>query len=85
MPRGGPALNISEGLDRDRAVDETGNQIAVFGRVGARPLSLAEQQKMYRREDSKLGPRLWWVSDNPFDHDVFRWTAEVPQPGPILK
>ena len=30
----------AKGLDRDRAVDESGNQIAVFGRVGARPLNL---------------------------------------------
>lgn len=82
MPRNGPALAISEALDRDRAVDESGNQIAVFGRVGARPLSLAEQQEMYRRDDSKLGPRLWWVSDNPYDRDVFRWTSEAPIPSP---
>jgi hypothetical protein len=36
-----PALSLSKGLDRDRAVDETGNQIAVFGRRGARPLDPA--------------------------------------------
>ena len=33
-----PALAISKGLDRDRAVDESGNQVAVFGRRGGRPL-----------------------------------------------
>jgi len=33
----GPALAISKGIDRDRAVDESGNQLAVFGRRGARP------------------------------------------------
>ena len=38
MPKGGRALAISKGVDRDRAVDESGNQLAVFGRVGARPL-----------------------------------------------
>ncbi|MGH7936498.1 MAG: LVIVD repeat-containing protein, partial [Chthoniobacterales bacterium] len=27
----GPALAISKGIDRDRAVDESGNQLAVFG------------------------------------------------------
>jgi hypothetical protein len=43
----GPALAISKGLDRDRAVDETGNQLAVFGRRGARPFTLAEMQKLY--------------------------------------
>jgi hypothetical protein len=43
----GPALNISKGLDRDRASDESGNQVSVFGRRGARPLNLEEQRKMY--------------------------------------
>src|SRR5581483_1490668 len=28
----GPAVALSKGLDRDRAVDESGNQVAVFGR-----------------------------------------------------
>ena len=32
----GPALSVSKGLDRDRAVDESGNQVAVFGRRGGR-------------------------------------------------
>ena len=45
LPQGGHALAISEGLDRDRAVDESGNQIGVFGRVGARPLNAEEQQQ----------------------------------------
>jgi LVIVD repeat len=43
----GPALAISKGIDRDRAVDESGNQIAVFGRRGARPLNRAEMQGLY--------------------------------------
>ena len=43
----GPALAISKGIDRDRAVDESGNQIAVFGRRGARPLNRAEMQRLY--------------------------------------
>jgi hypothetical protein len=45
----GPALAISKGLDRDRAVDESGNQIAVFGRRGARPLNRSESQALYLR------------------------------------
>jgi hypothetical protein len=48
-PTHGPALALSRGLDRDRAVDETGNQIGVFGRRGARPFNLEEQQKLYLR------------------------------------
>ncbi|HEY2351520.1 MAG TPA: hypothetical protein VGH83_03340 [Candidatus Acidoferrum sp.] len=43
----GPALAISKGIDRDRAVDESGNQLAVFGRRGARPLNEAEIQALY--------------------------------------
>ena len=46
----GPALAISKGIDRDRAVDESGNQISVFGRRGARPLNLAESQSLYLRD-----------------------------------
>ena len=42
-----PALAISKGLDRDRAVDESGNQLSVFGRRGARPLNFAEMVRMY--------------------------------------
>src|SRR5213076_531635 len=42
LEHGGHALSVGRALDRDRAVDESGNQISVFGRVGAGPLSLAE-------------------------------------------
>jgi hypothetical protein len=44
----GEALAVSKPLDRDRAVDESGNQIAVFGRRGARPFTSAEVQRMMR-------------------------------------
>jgi hypothetical protein len=43
----GEALGVSKGLDRDRAADESGNQIAVFGRRGARPFNLEEMQRMF--------------------------------------
>ncbi|HKC63103.1 MAG TPA: hypothetical protein VKB86_05670, partial [Pyrinomonadaceae bacterium] len=52
-------LAISKGLDRDRAVDESGNQTAVFGRRGARPFTLEEMQRMYLTKDG----RLFTVSD----------------------
>ncbi len=71
LPKGGHALAISKGVDRDRAVDESGNQIAVFGRVGARPLNREEQQQMYLHTD-----RLWKVSDNPFD-PLYRYPAPL--------
>jgi hypothetical protein len=46
----GEALGVSKGLDRDRAVDESGNQVAVFGRRGARPFNLEEMQRMFMIE-----------------------------------
>ena len=55
----GPAMYVSEGLDRDRAVDESGNQLAVFGRKGARPFNLAEQRRMYL-----LNGNMFKVSDD---------------------
>jgi hypothetical protein len=45
----GPALAISRGLDRDRAVDESGDQVSVFNRIGARPFTLEEMQRLYLR------------------------------------
>ncbi len=58
LPHGGCAKAISEGVDRDRAVDESGNQIAVFGRVGGRPLSLEEQRRMYLLPDGVTPYRI---------------------------
>jgi hypothetical protein len=56
----GPAVAVSRGVDRDRAVDETGHQTAVFGRRGARPFTLAEQQRMYLRDGKPFA-----VDDKP--------------------
>ncbi|MGH7804498.1 MAG: hypothetical protein ACREQJ_09120, partial [Candidatus Binatia bacterium] len=42
FPTKGPAIALSKGLDRDRAVDESGNQVAVFGRRGGRPFTADE-------------------------------------------
>ena len=42
-----PALAVSKGLDRDRAVDETGGQIAVFGRIGSRPFTRPEMEALF--------------------------------------
>jgi len=54
-----PALSLSKGLDRDRGVDETGGQIAVFGRRGSRPLMLDEMKKLYLDEEGQP----WYVQD----------------------
>ncbi|HEX8163807.1 MAG TPA: multiheme c-type cytochrome [Pyrinomonadaceae bacterium] len=56
----GAALAVSKGLDRDRAADESGNQLAVFGRRGARPFNFAEQRRMYL-----AGDQLFTVTDTP--------------------
>ncbi len=42
-----PAFAISKGIDRDRGVDETGGQIAVFGRLGSRPFTRPEMEKLF--------------------------------------
>ncbi len=46
----GPALALSKPLDRDRAVDESGNQVSVFNRIGARPFNLDEMRRLYLRD-----------------------------------
>ena len=48
-----PALSVAKGLDRDRAVDETGGQIAVLGRLGARPFNRAETERLFIGENGK--------------------------------
>jgi hypothetical protein len=58
----GPALAISKGIDRDRAVDESGNQLAVFGRRGARPLNRAEMQRLYQHSTNGA---FFSVTDEP--------------------
>jgi len=55
-----PALAVSRGIDRDRAVDENGNQLAVFGRRGARPFNREEMHKLYIRDG-----KLYMVTDQP--------------------
>ena len=54
----GPALAVSKGIDRDRAVDEDGNQLAVFNRRGSRPFTRAEMERLYLR-----GGRLYTVTN----------------------
>jgi hypothetical protein len=56
----GPARAISKGIDRDRAVDESGNQLAVFGRRGSRPFTRKEMERMFLRDG-----RVFQVSNDP--------------------
>jgi len=78
-----PALALSKDLDRDRAVDETGNQIAVFGRLGSRPFTLPEMQKLYL----DAAGRPWTVTDQ-LQPDRFVPAAAAPvarSPGPVVR
>ena len=52
-----PALALSKGLDRDRAVDETGHQIAVFGRLGSRPFTRDGDGEVLHRRLRPAVPR----------------------------
>ena len=54
-----PATALAKGLDRDRAVDETGGQIAVFGRIGSRPFNAQEMRRLYENPDGSV----WTVTD----------------------
>ncbi len=78
----GEALAVSKALDRDRATDESGNQIAVFGRRGARPFTFAEVQRMLRTnggtgdyfkvsDEPTSPPRELKASDNRITSTIF--------------
>jgi hypothetical protein len=71
----GPALAISEGLDRDRAVDEAGHQLSVFGRKGARPFTLAEMQRLYLRNG-----QVYTVSTTPAGEPLKPATGTTAEP-----
>jgi len=78
-----PALALSKGLDRDRGVDETGGQIAVFGRLGSRPFTWDEMKKFYQRPDGSI----WTVSDDVRTQDYLpaRTVAGNPSAAPPTK
>jgi hypothetical protein len=65
---GSPAVAVSEGLDRDRAVDESGNQLSVFGRRGARPFNASEMRRLYLKPDGTS----WSVPEIRSDADIRR-------------
>jgi hypothetical protein len=56
-----PVISLSRGLERDRAVDETGGQVAVFSRVGSGPLLPEDMRQLYLDKDGKP----WFVNDTP--------------------
>ncbi len=71
-----PALALSKGLDRDRSVDESGHQVAVFGRRGARPFTKQEMERFYLRDGV-----LFTVTDQPPGPP--RPFALAPEPLPV--
>jgi len=74
----GPALGVSRGLDRDRAVDESGNQLAVFGRRGAGPLLPEDQARLWRQDFGER--RVYVVPDVRTADDVRRFRGVVTGP-----
>jgi hypothetical protein len=68
----GPALAISEGLDRDRAVDESGHQVGVFNRRGGKPFDLDEIRHLYRHDRGRGA--VYTVTDDPSR------TSDSPRP-----
>jgi hypothetical protein len=68
-----PALALSKGLDRDRAVDETGGQMAIFGRLGARPFTRDEMERLFMTRSGVP----WKVSDKV---DMQRWVGREGEP-----
>ena len=81
-----PAVALSKGIDRDRAVDETGGQMAVFGRLGSRPFTRCEMERLFFTrgpkqpgdaseltacEQGRPG-RIWKVTDTV---DMSRWVG----------
>jgi len=69
-----PAISMSKGIDRDRAVDETGGQIAIFGRLGSRPFTREEMERLFL---TRAGVP-YKVSD---EADMGAW---VPGAGPAI-
>lgn len=77
-PTRGEAITVSRGLDRDRVVDETGNQTVVFGRRGSRPFTEKEFASFIR----KLDGQLFRVEDVTVKDRQLLTVAGQPVPAP---
>ena len=71
----GEALAVSRGLDRDRVVDETGQQTVVFGPRGSRPFHLDEMDAFLRHGASVATRRTAWPEARST-----AWTTCSPRP-----
>ena len=63
IPTRGPALKVAEGYKRDRPNDESGNQIGISNRLGARPFNQSELVRFYLKNNElftveNLTPRV---------------------------
>lgn len=75
----GEALAVSRGLDRDRVVDETGNQTVVFGRRGSRPFHLDEMKKFLQHNDDTF----FRVNDVVERNGILQTTGGEKLPDPL--
>jgi hypothetical protein len=89
----GEVICVSRGLERDRVVDETGQQTVVFGRRGSRPFHLAEMAPFYLRsvdaKDIGSEDNLYQVEDVTVSGGVLKTKsgtvltpAATPTPSP---
>ena len=67
-PMNGTAISLSRGLERDRAVDESGGQVSVFNRLGSGPLSKEDMHKLYLTKEGKP----WFVVDEPGESKIMQ-------------
>jgi hypothetical protein len=65
------AVALSRGLERDRAVDESGHQVSIFNRLGSGPLTREQMERLYLRDGA-----LYTVRDQSTDEPT-----EEPNPG----
>ena len=86
-PTESPALSLSRGLERDRGVDETGHQIAIFGRIGSRPFTLDEMKQFYMGPDGRPYTVTDVVQQQDFVPAAHRArppaAPAMPAPGPM--
>jgi hypothetical protein len=75
----GEAVAVSRGLDRDRVVDESGNQTVVFGRRGARPFHVDEMNKFLRHHENIFDSD----SESPRTGEFYRVDDIVEQNGQL--
>lgn len=77
-PTSGPAIALSKGMDRDRAVDESGNQVSVFGRLGSRPFTREEMERLFIRDG-----QVYTVSDTRPGKPLPFVRPSEPPPGQV--